>query len=84
MNVLKYIEFLRTHMKTLRNILLLYLGVVIVFDFFLPRDSAHVHYWFDSFPDYWTLFSVIGCFVLIKVGKGIAHAFLSKDEDFYG
>jgi hypothetical protein len=25
----------------------------------------------------------VGCFILIKVGKGIAHLFLSKDEDYY-
>ena len=41
-------------------------------------------FWTDKFPLYWTLFAIVGCFLLIKVGKGIAHLFLSKDEDFYG
>jgi hypothetical protein len=26
----------------------------------------------------------VGCFLLIKVAKGIAHIFLSKDVDYYG
>jgi len=38
----------------------------------------------DNIPGFWTIFGGIGCFILIKVAKGIAHAFLSKDEDFYG
>ena len=82
--ILKGIEFLRKHMRALKIVLILYLFGVVIFDFFLHRHEEHVHFWFDKFLDYWTLFTIVGCFLLIKVGKGIAHTFLGKDEDFYG
>jgi len=83
MNVLKYIEALRNNMKTLRNVLIAYLVVLVVFDI-LIHLGKHGHYFVDNIPAFWTMFGIIGCFLLIKVAKGIAHAFLSKDEDFYG
>ncbi len=54
----------------------------MVFDIFLSRKDAH--YFVDAIWAYWTLFAVVGCFVLIKFAKGVAHMFLSKDEDYYG
>lgn len=84
MNVLKYIEVLRRNLKTLVKILLVYLALLLIFDAVLPRDEAHAHYWIDRFRIYWSIFGFVGCFILIKVGKGIAHLFLSKDEDYYG
>lgn len=83
MNVLKYIEFLRNNINTLKNVLIVYLIVLVVFDI-LIHLGVHGHYFVDNIPAFWTIFGIIGCFVLIKVAKGIAHAFLSKDEDFYG
>ncbi len=82
--IVKGIQFLRDHFKTFKIVLIVYLVAIIVFDMTIHRDPKHSYFWFDSFLDYWTLFSVVGCFLLIKVGKGIAHAFLSKNEDFYG
>ncbi len=83
MNVLKYIESLRKNIKGLRNVLIAYLIVLVIYDV-LIHLGAHGHYFIDNIPAFWTIFGIIGCFVLIKVAKGIAHAFLSKDEDFYG
>jgi hypothetical protein len=80
--ILKWIEFLRAHMGGLKKVLIAYLIALVLFDVLLSR--AHAHYLIDKIPAYWTLFGIIGCFVLIKVAKGIAHLFLGKDEDFYG
>ncbi len=82
--IVKYIDFLRNHMKGLKRVLIAYLLAVAVFDALLPRDEAHAHYFVDKIPLYWTIFGFAGCILLIKVGKGIAHLFLSKDEDYYG
>ena len=84
MNIVKWIEALRSNMKGLRNVLIAYLIAVIAFDIILPRDPHHAHYWIDFFRAYWGIFTVVGCFLLIKVGKGVAHLFLSKDTDYYG
>jgi len=84
--ILECIEALRRNMKTLKILLIIYLVVIALYDAMLVLFShnAHARFLTDKFPVYWTLFSIVGCFLLIKVGKGIAHLFLSKDEDFYG
>jgi hypothetical protein len=83
MDIVKYIEFLKKNIKSLRNILLGCLAVIILCDLVIPRDAAHSHYFIDKIRAYWTLFGIAGCFLLLKIGKGIAHLFLSRDEDYY-
>jgi len=83
MNVLKYIEFLRKNIGMFKKVLIAYLIVLVVFDI-LIHLGKHGHYFVDNIPAFWIMFGIVGCFLLIKVAKGIAHAFLSKDEDFYG
>ena len=83
MKIIDYIELLRKNIGTLKKALIVYLIVLVVFDI-LIHLGKHGHYFVDNIPAFWTIFGIIGCFVLIKVAKGIAHAFLSKDEDFYG
>lgn len=82
MSVLNAIEYLRRNSALLKKAFFLFLGALVLLDVFLPREDAH--YFVDSIYAFWTLFSLLGCFVLIKVSKGIAHMFLSKDEDYYG
>jgi hypothetical protein len=82
MSVLNIIEYLRENASMLKKAFFLLLAAVVVMDLFLPREN--VHYFVDKIYAFWTLFSLAGCFVLIKVAKGIAHLFLSKDEDYYG
>jgi hypothetical protein len=82
--IVQWIDALRANMKTLKRVLIAFLAAVGIFDILIPRDPHHVYYFFDKIPVYWAAFGVVGCFLLIKVGKGIAHLFLSKDEDYYG
>ena len=82
MSVLNAIEYLRRNSGLLKNAFFLLLGALVLLDIFLPREDAH--YFVDSIYAFWTLFTLVGCFVLIKVSKGIAHMFLGKDEDYYG
>jgi hypothetical protein len=84
--ILKCIEALRHNMKTLKIALIIYLIVVALYDatLVLFSHNAHARFLTDKIPVYWTLFAIVGCFLLIKIGKGIAHLFLSKGEDFYG
>jgi Na+/alanine symporter len=76
------IEFLRKNLKGLRNVLIAYLLLLVIFDILVPRD--HAHYLIDKIRGFWTIFGIVGCFLLAKIAKGIAHSFLSKDEDYYG
>lgn len=81
MKLAELIEILRENVKTLRNVMIVYLGVLVVFDLTLPRE--HAHYLIDRIYSWWGMFGTVGCFLLIKFSKGIAHLFLAKNEDFY-
>jgi len=82
MNALSIIEYLRKNAAMLKKAFFIYLILLVIFDLFLPREDAH--YFLDKVPAFWTFFALLGCFLLIKISKGIAHMFLAKDEDYYG
>jgi hypothetical protein len=82
MKIVEYIDFLKRNMKGLVRVLIVYLIVLVAFDVTLSRHDAH--YFVDKIYAFWTLFGIVGCFLLIKVAKGIAHLFLAQNEDFYG
>ena len=81
MKLADIIEFLRGNLKILKTVMMVYLAILVVFDVFLSRE--HAHYLIDKIYAYWSIFGIVGCFVLIKFSKGIAHLFLAKNEDFY-
>ena len=81
MKLTDMIGTLRENLKTLKIVMIVYLTVLVVFDVLLSRDNAH--YIIDKIYAYWAIFGTIGCFLLIKFCKGIAHMFLSKNEDYY-
>ena len=82
MNIVIMIEYIKKNATRLKTIFFIGLGLLVVFDIFLPRE--HAHYFVDKIYAFWTLFSLVGCLLLIKISKGIAHLFLGKDEDYYG
>ena len=80
--ILNILETLRKNTAALKKAFFILLAALVVFDILLSRKDAH--YFVDAIWAYWTLFTLLGCFVLIKFAKGVAHMFLSKDEDYYG
>ncbi len=82
MTVLNILEYLRKKSAALKKAFFLLLAALVLLDIFLPRE--HAHYFVDKIYAFWTLFTLVGCYVLIKFSKGVAHLFLSKDEDYYG
>lgn len=80
--ILNILESLRKNAAALKKAFFLLLALLVVLDIFLNRE--HAHYFVDKIYAFWTLFTIVGCFVLIKFAKGCAHLFLSKDEDYYG
>ncbi len=80
--MLKIIEYLRANSARLKTLFFVFLGLIVLLDVFLHRGEPH--YLIDKVYAFWTLFTLAGCFLLIKISKGIAHMLLSKDEDYYG
>ncbi len=81
MNWANPIQYLRDHLKGLKRILYVVLAATIAFDVLVPSHENH-HFW--EYPGFWTVFGFIGCVLLIRIMKGLAHTVLMKKEDYYG
>ncbi|MCX5831060.1 MAG: hypothetical protein NT140_04090 [Deltaproteobacteria bacterium] len=82
MNIVHTIEYIKKNAAGLKTVFFIGLVLLVVLDIFIPRENSH--YFVDKIYAFWTFFALVGCFLLIKVSKGIAHLFLAKDEDYYG
>lgn len=81
MKILGILEFLVARSELLKKLFFAFLLLLVVFDVLLPRE--HAHFFVDRIPAFWTLFTIVGCFVLARFSKGMAHTILGKKEDFY-
>jgi hypothetical protein len=81
MNWATPMQYLRDHLKALKRVLYVLLAATIAFDFLVPEHEYH-HFW--QYPGFWTIFGFVGCVLLIRVMKGLAHTVLMKKEDYYG
>ncbi|MFQ5579676.1 MAG: hypothetical protein ACE5FZ_03615 [Nitrospiria bacterium] len=60
------------------------LAVLVLLDAAAIFGTHHHHYFFwDSIPGFYSIFGFISCLILIFFSKGIGHAFLMKDKDYY-
>jgi hypothetical protein len=82
MNWATPIQYLRDHLKALKWFLYAVMAAAIIFDIFIPRHEAH--FFGDEWPVFWSVFGLVGCWVMVRVMKGIAHTVLMKKEDYYG
>jgi hypothetical protein len=80
--MVEIIEYLRKNARLLKKLFYLLLFLLVIFDVLLPR--GHAHFFVDRIPGFWTLFTIIGCYLLARFSKGMAHTILGKKEDFYG
>jgi hypothetical protein len=55
---------------------------LILHPLLLRSDELHHHYAFQYFPEFFALFGLVVCVLLILVAKGIG-IFISTDEDYY-
>ena len=59
------------------------LAVSLVLDFvWLYQGAFHYHFDFQYFPQFFALFGLIGCMLLILIAKGMG-VFIVVDEDYY-
>ena len=61
----------------------LVLVVSLILDFiWLYQGIFHYHFDFQYFPQFFALFGLIGCMLLILIAKGMG-LFIVADEDYY-
>jgi len=59
------------------------LVVSLILDIVLLRfHILHYHFSFQYIPEFFAVFGLIGCIILILVAKGMGY-FVVRDEDYY-
>jgi hypothetical protein len=59
------------------------LAVSLILDFvWLRSDVLHYHFPFQHLPEFFAIFGIFGCMLLILIAKGMG-CFIVRDEDYY-
>lgn len=86
MSLLRFIEFLRRHLRTVIRVSFGVLAVLVILDA-LPgvvHKEGHAHTWVEAHvPGFWAVFGFVGCAFLILASKAFGHAGIMKREDYY-
>ena len=77
-------KILRTYPKTFFwTVYFIGLVASLILDFvWIGSDILHYHFPFQYFPQFFAIFGLFGCMLLILIAKGMGH-FIVKDEDYY-
>jgi hypothetical protein len=84
MMLIKLIEYLRSHLKTVVRICYVGLGLLVVYDaipFFVDKEHAHTK--IEHIPGFWSVFGLVGCILIILGSKAFGHAGIMTREDYY-
>ena len=82
MKLVRFIEFLRNHLKTVVRICFGALVVLILWDAVLVHKD-HAHTAIERWPAFWSVFGFVGCVLIIVGSKWFGHAGIMTREDYY-
>lgn len=82
MNLVKLIEYLRNHLKTVVRLCWLVLALLVAADI-LFVDKEHAHTALEHWWGFWSVFGFVGCALIIIVSKWFGHAGIMQREDYY-
>jgi drug/metabolite transporter (DMT)-like permease len=90
MKLVRLIDFLRDHLKTVVWICLGFLALLIVIDA-LPFivDKHHAHTQIEKIPGFWAVFGFVACVLIVILSKAYGHMKVGKHteimtrEDYY-
>ena len=84
MNLVKLIEFLRNHLKTVVRLCCVVLALVVALAA-IPAiiDKQEAHTDIEHWPGFWAIFGFVGCVLIIIVSKWFGHAGIMVREDYY-
>jgi phage-related holin len=85
MKLVKLIEFLRKHLRTVVKISLFILLLLIVIDAIpgLVGKEHHAHTKPEFIPGFWSIFGFVACVLIIFLSKWYGHAGIMTREDYY-
>jgi drug/metabolite transporter (DMT)-like permease len=84
MKLLRFIEFLRRHLKTVVRLCLLVLVLLVIADA-VPAlvDKHHAHTKAEHLPGFWSAFGFVACVLIVIASKAFGHAGIMTREDYY-
>ncbi|HOW69546.1 MAG TPA: hypothetical protein PKY77_03000 [Phycisphaerae bacterium] len=84
MSLVKLIEFLGSHLRTVVRVCVALLALLVVVDA-IPGvvDKEHAHTQAEHWPAFWAVFGFAGCVLIIIVSKWFGHAGIMTREDYY-
>ena len=82
MKLVRFIEFLRRHLKAVIRLGVGALVAVVAGDLLLV-DKEDAHTAVEKFPLFWALFGFVACALIILVSKWFGHAGIMTREDYY-
>jgi hypothetical protein len=85
MNLVKLIDYLQKHLKTVKWISISLLVVLVAVDFILGLvgEKGHAHTKAESIPGFWSIFGFVACVLIIFLSKWYGHAGIMTREDYY-
>jgi hypothetical protein len=81
MKLADIIQSLRDNLPTLKKVIYGVIGLTVLADVLIPR--GHPVFVTDKIPGFWSVWGLVGAWVLTRVCKGLGHLWLMKDEDYY-
>lgn len=60
------------------------IGLITLVLEIIYRHAAHPHYMWHATPLFDLIFGFIGCAIIVLASKWIGHAWLQRDETYYG
>lgn len=82
MIIIRFIEFLRSHIRILMVLCATVLLLLVLGDWLLvSKAAAHtaMEHWFG----FWSLFGFLSCVTIIFLSKWFGHLGIMKPEDYY-
>ena len=83
MIVVRIVDFLQRHLKTVTRLCCGLLALLVVGDWFLV-DKEHAHTTVERWFGFWSVFGFVSCIAIIFVSKWYGHLGIMKREDYYG
>ena len=85
MKLVKLIEYLQKHLKTVVRISIALLVVLVVLDAIpgLVGKEHHAHTKLEFIPGFWSIFGFVACVLIIFLSKWYGHAGIMTREDYY-
>ena len=85
MNLVKLIDYLQKHLKTVKWISIALLVVLVAADLILGLVGGkdHAHTKAELIPGFWSIFGFVACVLIIFLSKWYGHAGIMTREDYY-